>query len=290
MPATAPEQPVYATRGTPAFLKISFALFLAGFSTFSLLYCVQPLLPLFAADFSVGPAESSLALSMTTGVLALAVVGAAVVAEGFQRRSLMFASMAAAAVLTILQPLMIHWPSFLLIRAIEGLALGGVPAVALAYLAEEIDPKGLGFSVGLYISGNAVGGMLGRLAAGALAEAYSWRVALGVIGAVDLVLAVGFVCLLPRSRNFTPRRGSGAAYHWIAWSGHAARPGLQRLFLIGFLGMGAFVSVLNYAGFRLSAAPYHLSQTQIGLLFIGLLVGVITSSIAGATASAAVPC
>ena len=103
MPPVTPDPAVgqiYAVRGTPAFLKISFALFLAGFSTFSLLYCVQPLLPLFASDYGVGPAQSALALSLTTGALAFAVVAAAAVAEGLERRSLMFASMAAARVRT----------------------------------------------------------------------------------------------------------------------------------------------------------------------------------------------
>ena len=273
--------PVYAARGSPAFLKISFALFLAGFSTFSLLYCVQPMLPLFARDFHISPAQSSLALSMTTGLLAVAVVAAAAVAEGLERRSLMFAAMASAAGLTALQAFIPHWPAFLLVRALEGVALGGVPAVALAYLSEEIDPRGLGFSVGLYVSGNAIGGMVGRLGTSALTEAFNWRVALGVTGVLDLVTAVGFFLLLPRSRNFTPRRGSGFNYHWIAWTGHLFRPGLQRLFLMGFLGMGAFVSLYNYAGFRLSAAPYFLSQTQIGLIFTVYLVGVVTSSAAG---------
>ncbi len=276
--------PVYAVRGSTAFLKISFALFLAGFSTFSLLYCIQPLLPLFARDFGVSPAQSSLALSMTTGLLAIAVVAAAALAEGFERRSLMFVSMASAAVLTIVQTFIPHWPSFLLVRALEGVVLGGVPAVALAYLAEEIDPKGLGFSLGLYVSGNAIGGMVGRLGTSALAEAFNWRVALGVMGLIDLVTAIGFFLLLPRSRNFTPQHDAGFRFHWLAWKGHLFRPGLQRLFLMGFMGMGAFVSVYNYAGFRLSAAPYFLNQTQIGLIFTVYVVGVVSSYLAGGLA------
>ena len=52
--------------GTPEFNRTNLALFSAGFTTFALLYCVQPLLPVFARDFHVGAAESSLALSLTT--------------------------------------------------------------------------------------------------------------------------------------------------------------------------------------------------------------------------------
>ena len=60
---------------------------MAGFATFSLLYCVQPLLPAFAQDFRVSPAESSLALSLSTGFLAVAILGASAVSEVLGRRA-----------------------------------------------------------------------------------------------------------------------------------------------------------------------------------------------------------
>jgi hypothetical protein len=56
-------------RGSTAYRRISVALFLAGFSTFSLLYCVQPLLPAFSTEFAIGATQSSLALSLATGFL-----------------------------------------------------------------------------------------------------------------------------------------------------------------------------------------------------------------------------
>src|ERR1700719_4798781 len=79
--------------------RISAAMFLAGFATFSLVYCVQPLLPAFARDFHIGPVESSLALSATTGALAAAILCAAPGSEVLGRRGVMFGSMCAAAIL-----------------------------------------------------------------------------------------------------------------------------------------------------------------------------------------------
>ena len=58
-------------RGSAGYRRASLALFCAGFATFALLYCVQPLLPLLAAHFAVSAASSSLALSLTTLSLAL---------------------------------------------------------------------------------------------------------------------------------------------------------------------------------------------------------------------------
>ena len=274
----------WTTRGTAAYRRISFALFLAGFASFSLLYCVQPLLPAFAADFQVGAAESSLALSLTTGFLAIAVLCAGAGSEVLGRRGLMFASMCGAALLNIADAFMPNWHALLIARALEGFVLGGVPAVAMAYLSEEIHPRGLGFSMGLYVGGTAFGGMFGRVGVGVLTEFASWRVALGIVGAVGLVAAIGFIALLPPSRNFERRPRLDPAYHLSAWRGHLSHSGLPYLFLIGGLLMGAFVTVYNYASFRLAAAPYDLGPTQISFIFVVYLLGMAASPIAGAAA------
>src|SRR5258708_31333650 len=95
----APNELTWTERGSSAYRRISIALFLAGFATFSLIYCVQPLLPAFAQDFHVGAAESSLALSLTTGFLAIAILCVGAGSEMLGRRGLMFASMGGAAIL-----------------------------------------------------------------------------------------------------------------------------------------------------------------------------------------------
>jgi YNFM family putative membrane transporter len=271
----------FLVRGTAPYRRASLALFLSGFATFSLLYCVQPLMPIFAEDFGVSPAASSLSLSLSTGFLAFAIFCAAAVSERFGRRSLMFASLLGAALCTIACALVAGWHALLVIRALQGLLLGGVPAVAMAYLSEEIDPRGLGASMGLYIAGNAFGGMAGRVVTGTLAEYFSWRPALGAIGLLGLAAAIGFYLLLPVSRNFAPRRGVDARFHLKAWIGHVGNPVLPLLFAIGFLAMGTFVTVYNYIGFRLVEAPYSLNQTELGLIFTVYLFGIAASWIAG---------
>jgi MFS transporter, YNFM family, putative membrane transport protein len=271
----------WVERGSAAYHRVSLALFLAGFATFSLLYCVQPLLPLLARDFQVSPAQSSLALSLSTSLLALAIFCAAAVSEGFGRRGLMFGSLVAASALNIVVAGMPDWHFLLLARALEGLALGGVPAVAMAYLSEEIDPRGLGSAMGLYVAGTAFGGMSGRMMTGILAETFGWRPALAILGALCLLAAVGFALLLPPSRHFIPQREFHLDYHRRAWSSHLRDGAMVLLFAIGFLVMGSYVTVYNYIGFRLTAPPYGLNQTQLGLIFAIPLVGVAASSIAG---------
>ncbi|MHB8286227.1 MAG: MFS transporter [Caulobacteraceae bacterium] len=274
----------WTERGTPAFRRSSLALFLAGFSTFSLLYCVQPLLPLLAGAFHVGAAESSLALSVSTGFLAVSIFLAGALSESVGRKALMTISLCSAAVFNVAAACAPSWPVLLIARALEGIALGGAPAVAMAYVAEEIHPNGLGYAMGLYIGGTAFGGMAGRVVTGVAADLGGWRAAMAVIGVLGLASAAGFAVLLPPSRNFVRKTGATAGYHLRAWGGHLRHPGLPWLFAIGFLVMGGFVTLYNYSGFRLTQPPYGLNQTEAGLIFLVYLFGMVASSYAGALA------
>jgi YNFM family putative membrane transporter len=256
-------------------------MFLAGFSSFSLVYCVQPLLPALAHSFDVSPAQSSLALSLTTGLLAVAIVLAGAFSQSLGRRGVMFASMALAATCNVAGAVLPSWHGLLAARALEGLVLGGVPAVAMAWLAEEIEPSHLGRAMGLYIGGTATGGMVGRVGMGMMMELVSWRFAMAALGAICLASAVCFLRLLPRSRNFVPSRGLDLSLHLRAWRDNLRSRTLLRLYATGFTLLSIFVTLFNYVTFRLSVAPYRLSPSEISLLFLAFAFGIVSSSVAG---------
>ena len=283
-PASAATAPAFIARGDPAYRRTNLALFLSGFATFSLLYCVQPLLPVLAGAFHVDAAQSSLALSLSTGLLAVSIVVAGIASATLGRKPVMVVSLCAAAGLNLLAAAAPSWPLLLVARALEGVALGGAPAIAMTYLAEEVHPESLGFAMGLYVGGTALGGMAGRVLTGVADDVAGWRAALAVIGVLGLLAAAGFALLLPASRNFVAQRELGLRVHARAFSRHLRHRGLPRLFAIGFLAMGGFVTIYNYAGFRLTAPPYGLSQTQAGLIFTVYLVGMVGSSGAGGLA------
>jgi YNFM family putative membrane transporter len=274
----------WTTRGTAAYQRISLALFLAGFATFSLLYCVQPLLPAFSSEFGIGAAQSSLALSVSTGWLAISILCAGALSERVGRRGLMFVSMTLAAAFNLAAAVAPSWHAILLARALEGFSLGGVPAVAMAYLAEEIDPKGLGFSMGLYVGGTAFGGMVGRVGMSIIAEYFSWRVAMMMIGIIDIAAAIAFVLLLPPSKNFLRSATFNSRQHLKSWGLHLSHSRLPIVFAIGCLVMGIFVTIYNYASFRLIAPPFNLSTTETGLIFSAYVFGIVASSWAGSLA------
>ncbi|HKI34295.1 MAG TPA: MFS transporter [Gemmataceae bacterium] len=266
--------------GTRAFRRTSLAMFAAGFSTFALLYCVQPLLPLFAREFQVSPAQSSLSLSLTTALLALTIPVAGALSEAWGRKPVMVASLLASATLTIVAAFVPGWRGLLLVRAFEGVAFSGLPAVAMPYLSEEMHPRALGLAMGLYVGGTALGGMAGRLVTGLLADFASWRLAVGTIGALGVFAGLTFWRALPPSAHFRPRPLAPRDMLG-SFLGHARDEGLPWLFAEGFLLMGCFVTCYNYIGFRLLAPPYGLRQAGAGAIFAVYLVGIGSSAWVG---------
>jgi YNFM family putative membrane transporter len=268
------------SRGEPDFLRVTAALFFGGFSTFALLYCVQPLLPVFARVFDVSPAVSSLSLSVATGVLAVSMIAAGTISEIVGRKRVMVAALAASSAATMLAALSQDWSQLLALRALTGLTLSGLPAVAMAYLGDEMDGQAIGLSMGLYIAGSALGGLSARLGVAILTDLADWRVGMGAVGAMGLASAGLLIFALPESRRFTPR-APNLARLWSSLVGHFADPGLRLLFLAAFLLMGGFICIYNYIGFRLLAPPFSLSQTRIGLIFILYFVGMVASPVIG---------
>ena len=263
--------------GTPAYRKLSLALLIAGFATFSLLYSVQSLLPIFAQSFKVSAGEASLVVSLATGAMALTLLIASVISDRIGRRQMMTASLFAGSVLTLTSAVLPGWNALLVTRFLTGIALAGIPAVAMAYVAEEVSGSSIGAAMGLYIAGSAIGGMVGRIGASVMADLFGWRVALATIGGCSLVGALVFWRAAPASRGFVSRKHD--------WSSFAASmrilkndAALPWLYSEGFLLMGSFVTIYNYVSFHLLAPPYSLSQSAVGAIFLFYIVGSVSST------------
>jgi YNFM family putative membrane transporter len=265
---------------SPRYWLASFALLLAGFATFAGLYDVQPLLPEFARDFHVAPATASLALSASTVALAVALFAAGSLSESLGRKVPIVGSLVISAAITLASAFVPNFPALLALRLLLGIAISGVPAIAMAYISEEVAPQALGFSMGLYVAGTALGGMSGRFLVGFITEAHGWRVALGAVGVLGFGCALAVTLVLPNSRRFVPKPQT-LRKHVAAYVAHTGDAGLPWLYATSFIIMGAFVAIYNYIGFRLAAPPFSLRQSEIGAIFIVYLVGVAASALMG---------
>lgn len=160
---------------------------------------------------------------------------------------------------------------------LQGFVFAGVPAIAMAYLGEEVDPKSLGIAMGLYISGNSIGGLSGRVIMGIMNDLFNWRMGMIFTGLLSLLICLYFVWALPASKHFIPRKLESKALT-KSLIHQLKDPGLLCLFGISFTLMGGFVTLYNYISYKLLEPPYNLSNTVVGWIFAVYLVGTFSST------------
>lgn len=270
----------YIRKGTKTYTNASIALFLGGFVTFATLYATQPLLPILAKEFHVSAAAASITLSITTGTMAIMMLIAASISDVIGRKRIMILSMFLTSMIGMLTAFSPNFITLVLLRGLLGICIAGLPSIAMTYIGEEFEPSGLGKVMGLYICGNGIGGMTGRIFIGIATDLSSWRVALGLLGILTIICSILFWRTLP-----TPMNSKKKAVHvhsmWNAYTIHFKNKQLVATILLGFTLMGSFVTLYNYIGFLLQEPPYSLSQTLIGFLFIVYVIGTFSSVFMG---------
>lgn len=279
--ATAPDRDTpKLLPGTSGYRRMSLALFAAGLAAFALLYSTQALLPSISADLHSPADVASWTVSGATLGLALAVLPLSALSERFGRRRMMTASLVVAVALAMVMPFAPSMGWLVGLRVAQGAAVAGIPASAMAFLSEEVCASALAGAVGLFIAGNSIGGMSGRILTGWVTEAGGWRSGLVAAAVSAALCAVAFRLLVPRSRHFSP-----APLHLRtparAVRGHLANPLLVRLFLLGLLFMTVFGAVYTVIGYRLVSDEFGLSQGMAGSVFVIYLVGTVSSAAAG---------
>ncbi|OLT48218.1 MFS transporter [Saccharomonospora sp. CUA-673] len=258
--------------------RVTLAIAAAGICSFALLYAPQPLLPQLAEQYALDAGSASLAISVATGALAIAVLPLAVLSEIVGRKPVIVASVLASAALALALPFAPTFEVFLVLRALQGVAIAGFPGVASAYLAERLGTAGVAAAVGAMVAGNTIGGLSGRLSVGWTTDALGWHGALAVIGAFGLVCAVVTATTLPglppratRPRMADVGRGLVAAVRDRT---------LLAQYAVALLAMGSFVALYNVATFRLTG-ELGLSPALASLVFLAYAGGAIASTRAG---------
>lgn len=264
--------------GSRDYSRILVALLAAGVATFAQLYSPQGILPLISRDFAVSPSSAGLMISVATLGVVVGLLPWSWAADRFGRVRTMTISLVTAGVFALLLPLSPSFEVLIGIRFVEGAALAGLPAIAIAYLHDEVSPRFTAIAAGTYISGTSIGGLLGRLLAVPVTELYGWRWGVASVAAVSIASAAVFILVIPPARGFLRTSGAGAALGLVTLLRNG---GLLILFAQGFLLMGAFISVYNYLGFRLEAPPFLLAPVLSSLLFLAYLSGTVSSRLVG---------
>lgn len=266
--------------GSPEYRRVVIALFAAGLATFELLYSTQAILPELATRFDVSSTQATLTLSLATLSLGLALLLVGPLSDVVGRTRLIHLSMLLSVLCAIGCALAPTWTALLVLRCLMGVALAGLPAVATAYLREELHPSTQARAAGLYIGGTALGGMAGRLVTGYVAEIAGWRWSLGAAALLALASALVVRRMLPESRNFIPAPTGVRTMLTMARRAVADRA-LVGLYVIGGCSIGAMVAMLNVIGFRLEGPPFDLGLGAASLVFLVYPLGSVSAAMFG---------
>ncbi len=266
-----------------AFYRATFALCLAAVVVFANLHLLQPLLPELSRQFSLTPLQANWAYAAGTLCLGVSLLIYAALSDAWGRKKLLLITLCGMTLSTLALTQVESFGSLILFRSLQGFFLGGLPAIAIAYMGEEYSKPALVAAVGYYISANSLGGISGRLMAGALADIGHWQ---WVFWPMVLLGALSCYLIwrdLPAAARFSgkPFRLADAVKNNLL---HLRQPLLLLTYLIGGLNFFIFLNQYTYIAFVLSEAPYQLSSFWIGLLFVSYFTGTIGSALSGKVA------
>jgi MFS transporter, YNFM family, putative membrane transport protein len=268
---------------SPAFYRATFALCLAAVVVFANLHLLQPLLPQLSRQYSLSPLQTSWAYTIGTLCLGLSLLVYAALSDAWGRKKLLLGTLIGMTLSTFALTQVESFAALVLWRALQGVFLGGLPAVAIAYMGEEYTKPALVAAVGYYISANSLGGISGRLMAGALADVGHWQWVFWPVALCGVLSCYLIWRHLPDAQRFVAKPFSfrqALADNLF----HLRQPLLLLTYLIGGLNFFIFLNQYTYIAFVLSDSPYNLSSVWIGLLFVTYFTGTVGSAISGKVA------
>ena len=242
-------------------------------STFAAIYSQSVIVPLvtqIAAEFavSVGTVGVIVTAYAVPGIVAGAAAGP--FSDRYGRRGPLIVGTVVLGVCTIASAFAADLPTLAALRAAAGLGASLVLPNMMAAVGDHFDGRRRASVISTVFMANTLGSLAGVGIAGLLADAYGWRVSLGVSGVIGLAAAAGIVMTTFR-RVAAPRAALLAAYGIVLRDRSATALLLSNL--LGVVAWGTwftFIVVFFERHFGLShavAATYALVQSG------GMLVG-----------------
>jgi len=259
------------------------ALCIGSCVVFANLYSAQPLLPLFADTMALSELQAAWALTISTLMLSLSFLVYGPLSDTLGRKPIMVATLCGMSVVTLAIAYAESFSQLLWLRGLQGFLLGGLPAIAVAYMGEEFRAKGLATTIGLYISANSLGGISGRILSGIVAQYWDWPMVFLTLFVINIGVSFYFIIALPPSVHFQAHPLKPASLLHSLWI-HLCNRRLLLAYIIGGLHFMIFLNQFSFIVFVLADAPYNLPSSLLGLLFVTYLSGSISSAIAGRVA------
>jgi MFS transporter, YNFM family, putative membrane transport protein len=277
------EQPAKQAQHLAPGNKAAAAVALCGVCAFLELYCTQPLLPLLAHIFHASKTGVSMTVSAATLGVAISAPLFGAITERLPRKRVIVVSLLGVSIPTLLAATSTSLGQLIFWRFLQGIMVPGIIAVVVTYIGEEWPPERVALIMSFYVSGTALGGFMGRVSAGILADYLSWRISFLALGAASLVGAAAVAAWLPHGNRripIQPRSSSIPTFlHQMQAMFRSRR--LIATFAVGFSVLFSLVGVFTWITFYLTAAPFRLSITALSSLFFVYLIGLVVTPAAG---------
>jgi MFS family permease len=256
---------------------------LCGVCAFLELYCTQPLLPMLARLFHASKTGVGMTVSAATLGVALSAPIFGALTERLARKRVIVISLVGISLPTLLAATSTSLAQLIFWRFLQGIMVPGVIAVVITYIGEEWPPDRVALIMSFYVSGTALGGFMGRVSSGFLADWFNWRISFLVLGIAALAGAAAVAAWLPHGRRRAPLPATKAAEINVFYQiqGLFRSPRLVATFAVGFNVLFSLVGVFTWITFHLSAPPFLLSTAALSSLFFVYLVGFVVTPAAG---------
>jgi predicted MFS family arabinose efflux permease len=243
------------------------------------IYYAQPLLDAMALDFAISPASIGIVVTVTQIGYALGLLFIVPLGDFLDRRRLIVMQSVGSALALAVVGLA---PTASILLA--GMVVVGLLAVAVqvlvAFAASLAAPAERGRIVGTVTSGVVLGILLARFVAGLLADLGGWRLVYLASAVMTLLMAILLFRVLPPHKAGNP----ATSYPKLLRSTvmlFVEEPVLRVRAVITMLIFATFSVLWTSMVLPLSAPPFSLSHTEIGLFGLAGVAGALTAGRAG---------
>lgn len=244
---------------------------------FATIYPPQVLLPFFAERFAVTESQAALLTATTLFPLGIAPLSYGYILESMSSVKLLRGSILGLAVTQVIfvlaEMLVGSFALLIVIRFGQGLLLPAAMISLMTYLSGASEGKRLQRDMSIYVAATIVGGYSGRLLTGLAADYIGWRF---YYFTLTILLVINFFALdwLKTEMKVKTNRPKPRIILDILRSGDQLK-----IYWIIFCVFFVFAGFLNYLPFRLTTLWGQPSESAIGIMYSGYLVGVVVSLI-----------
>ncbi len=235
----------------------------------SVMYATQPIQPLLAIEFNVSIIQASSFTAIIMFFLAIAPIIYGYILEHVYAKKVLIIASLILFITNLLLSFSNSYEMFLFIRTIEAMVIPAILTSCMAILAS--DKKNTKLNMSIYVAATVFGGLMGRVMSGFIATEFGWRMVFFFLS-VALLLGLYFIKKLNLSveTNMTKPKVKDVI-------NILKDKRFVVIYSLMFIVFFVFAGVLNILPFRIKEQFPDVTETQIGLLYLGYGAGIIVS-------------